>query len=107
VADHLERLYGDEAGLVLEMAASMPDGLERIHPQGPDVWAQVAYAFESEWARSVDDVLRRRTTVAVRGLATEPVTWACEQRLPQRGRDAGDERAGRRQRDRAHSRTGP
>jgi glycerol-3-phosphate dehydrogenase len=106
VCDHLERLYGDEAGMVLEAAASMPHGLERIHPDGPDVWAQVAYAFESEWAVTVDDVLRRRTTVAVRGLATDAVTWACEQGFSQRRRDAGVERAGGRERDRAHPRAG-
>jgi glycerol-3-phosphate dehydrogenase len=71
VADHLERLYGDEAGRVLELARILPDGLERIHPDGPDVWAQVDYAYESEWAQTADDVVRRRTTLAVRGLLTE------------------------------------
>jgi len=73
VADHLERLYGDDAGCVLRIAAGMPDGLQRIHPDGPDVWAQVAYALETEWAASVDDVARRRTTVAVRGLLTDEI----------------------------------
>jgi glycerol-3-phosphate dehydrogenase len=51
IADHLERLYGDEAGRVLDLAATFPGGLLRIHPAGPDVWAQVAYAVESEWVR--------------------------------------------------------
>jgi glycerol-3-phosphate dehydrogenase len=37
------------------------------------VWAQVVYAFESEWARSVDDVTRRRTTLAMRGLLTDAI----------------------------------
>jgi len=73
VADHLERLYGDEAGRLLALASAVPDGLERIHPSGPDVWAQVDYAFESEWARSVEDVARRRTTVAIRGLMNEEI----------------------------------
>ena len=73
VADHLERLYGDEAGMVLALASRMPDGLERIHPSGPDVWAQVDYAIESEWAGTVEDVVRRRTTIAVRGLMTEEI----------------------------------
>ena len=73
IADHLERLYGDEAGRVLDLAAILPDGLERIHAAGPDVWAQVDYAFESEWACSADDVARRRTTLAVRGLLTPEV----------------------------------
>ncbi len=73
VADHLERLYGDEGGRVLDLAAVLPDGLERIHPEGPDVWAQVDYAFESEWARTADDVARRRTTLAMRGLFTDAI----------------------------------
>jgi glycerol-3-phosphate dehydrogenase len=73
VADHLERLYGDEAGRVLDLAAVLPDGLDRIHPSGPDVWAQVDYAFESEWARTAEDVARRRTTLAMRGLFTDAI----------------------------------
>ena len=71
IADHLERLYGDEAERVLKLASAMPGGLERIDPGGPDIWAQVAYARESEWAETVDDVARRRTTLAVRGLLTD------------------------------------
>src|SRR5438067_9417416 len=74
IADHLERLYGDEAGRVLRLGARMPNGLERIHPAGPDVWAQVAYAREAEWAVSVEDIARRRTTLAVRGLLTDEIT---------------------------------
>jgi len=73
VADHLERMYGDEAGRVVALAASTPGGLERIHHSGPDVWAQVAYAFQREWAQTVDDVARRRTTLAMRGLLTEEI----------------------------------
>lgn len=73
VADHLERLYGDEAALVLDRAARMPDGLVRIHPDGPDVWAQAAYAVESEWALTADDIARRRTTLSVRGLLDERI----------------------------------
>jgi glycerol-3-phosphate dehydrogenase len=73
IADHIERLYGDEAGRVLELAETMAGGLERIHPGGPDVWAQVAYARECEWAQTVEDIVRRRTTLAVRGLVTEEI----------------------------------
>ena len=67
VADHIERLYGDESGRVLDLAATTPDGLARIHPDGPDVWAQALYAVESEWAVNAEDIARRRTTLAVRG----------------------------------------
>ena len=82
VADHLERLYGDEAGLVLEMARVLPDGLERIHPDGPDVWAQVDFAYESEWALTAEDVARRRTTLAVRGLMTDAIVERISQLAP-------------------------
>jgi glycerol-3-phosphate dehydrogenase len=73
IADHLERLYGGDAGQVLDLVATLPNGPERIHPAGPDIWAQVAYGFESEWAETVDDVARRRTTLAVRGLLTDEI----------------------------------
>src|SRR5207247_987288 len=73
VADHLERLYGDQADRVLDLAATMPDGLVRIHPDGPDVWAQAAYAVEAEWAITAADIARRRTTLSVRGLLNERI----------------------------------
>ena len=73
VADHLERLYGDEAGRVLDLAATMPDGLARMHPDGPDVWAQAAYAVDAEWALTAGDIARRRTTLSVRGLLNERI----------------------------------
>jgi glycerol-3-phosphate dehydrogenase len=44
-----------------------------VDPRGPDVWGQVLYAVESEWAATVEDVVRRRTTLEVRGLATPEV----------------------------------
>ena len=46
---------------------------ERIHPDGPEIWAQVVYARDHEWAATADDVLRRRTTLTIRGLDTEQV----------------------------------
>jgi glycerol-3-phosphate dehydrogenase len=46
-----------------------PSLLERIHPDGPDIVAQARFAATEEWATTADDVLRRRTTVALRGLA--------------------------------------
>ena len=81
IADHLERMYGDESGRLLALAAATPDGLERMHPSGPDVWAQADYAFESEWAATVDDVARRRTTLAVRGLMTEEIAYRIRSRM--------------------------
>jgi glycerol-3-phosphate dehydrogenase len=72
-ADHLERLYGEEAVHVLDLAARIPGGFARMHPAGPDIWAQAAYAIESEWACGVDDIARRRTTLSVRGLLTDDI----------------------------------
>jgi glycerol-3-phosphate dehydrogenase len=79
-AAHLRSLYGSEAPRLLDHAGA-DDAFERIHPEGPDVWAQVSYAVECEWACTVDDVLWRRTSLAHRGLATEAVREAVGERL--------------------------
>jgi glycerol-3-phosphate dehydrogenase len=68
VRSHLARHYGMRAADVLAAGDAEPELLERIHPDGPDVWAQVVYGRDHEWAGTVDDVLRGRTTVALRGL---------------------------------------
>ena len=67
---HLAHLYGSEVDRVLAYRESNPDALVRIHQDGPDIWAQADYAADEEWALNPDDILRRRTTVSVRGLAT-------------------------------------
>ena len=66
---HLLHLYGSLAEDVLEPALREPSLLEPIHPDGPDVLAQVSYAGEQEWAVGVEDVVWRRTTLGHRGLA--------------------------------------
>jgi glycerol-3-phosphate dehydrogenase len=66
---HLARVYGSDAGAVVAYAETVPDALEPIHPDGPDVWAQVHHAVEHEWALTVEDVVRRRTTLGLRGLS--------------------------------------
>jgi glycerol-3-phosphate dehydrogenase len=77
---HLSHLYGSEALAVLGAGAAAP-----VHPGGPDAWAQVLYAVDQEWALSVEDVVRRRTTLAVRGLATPEVRQAIAATLAERG----------------------
>ncbi len=71
VREHLLHLYGSLAAEVLAPAAEDPSLLERLHPDGPDIEAQVRYALTHEWARSADDVLRRRTTCFYRGLVDD------------------------------------
>ena len=73
VVAHLVQVYGRVALSVMRQRHRHRDAFERIHPAGPDVWAQVYHASEEERAVTVEDVMRRRTTVAVRGLATPGV----------------------------------
>nr|WP_198009105.1 glycerol-3-phosphate dehydrogenase/oxidase [Saccharomonospora saliphila] len=73
VAAHLARHYGSVSHEVLALGLDEPALLDRVHPDGPDIWAQVVYAMEREWAYQIDDVLRRRTTLTVRGLDTADI----------------------------------
>jgi glycerol-3-phosphate dehydrogenase len=81
VEAHLRHLYGSRAARVVARAVDDPSLLERIHPDGPDIVAQARFAVTEEWAATVDDVLRRRTTVALRGLAGEDATSRIEEVL--------------------------
>jgi glycerol-3-phosphate dehydrogenase len=69
LATHYGSLSFDIARLVNEDPALG----ERIHPDGPEIWAQVVHARDQEWAQTVEDVVRRRTTLTVRGLDTAEV----------------------------------
>ncbi|WP_420819157.1 FAD-dependent oxidoreductase [Nonomuraea lactucae] len=73
VARHLASHYGSIAFDLARLIRDEPSLGERIHPDGPDIWAQAVYARDREWAVTADDVLRRRTTLTVRGLDTPEV----------------------------------
>jgi glycerol-3-phosphate dehydrogenase len=73
VLGHVTGIYGRDAIEVLRQRRRHPKAMDRIHPRGPDVWAQVHHAVEREWAVTVDDIVRRRTTLAVRGLASDAI----------------------------------
>ena len=81
VRSHLARHYGTRVAEVLAPAAGRPELLERIHADVPDIWAQVVYGRDREWAETVDDALRGRTTVALRGLDGAAVREAAERML--------------------------
>lgn len=81
VARHLATHYGSLAMDIAALVRDRPELGERIHPDGPDVWAQVVFARDHEWAVTVDDALRRRTTVTVRGLDTPEVRERTERLL--------------------------
>ncbi len=75
-AAHLARAYGTMAPDVLSCGS-----LEPLAAGGPEVEAEVVYARDREWALSADDVLRRRTTIALSGRATEAVRTRVEELL--------------------------
>jgi glycerol-3-phosphate dehydrogenase len=76
LATSLARAYGTLAHEVMTRGPLQPlaDGLDEIE-------AQVLYARDREWALSVDDVLRRRTTIALRGRDTDTVRARVEELL--------------------------
>ncbi|CAM5662125.1 glycerol-3-phosphate dehydrogenase C-terminal domain-containing protein [Streptomyces narbonensis] len=73
--------YGSLSFDIARMANENPQLAERIHPDAPEIWAQVAYARDHEWAETADDVLRRRTTLTIRGLATDEIRAGVESML--------------------------
>jgi glycerol-3-phosphate dehydrogenase len=64
---HLLHLYGSLVTELLAPAIEDPSLLEPLVPGRPDLRAQALYARTHEWARSDDDVLRRRTTAWLAG----------------------------------------
>jgi glycerol-3-phosphate dehydrogenase len=64
---HLLHLYGSLAVEVLEPAVDDPSLLEPIVAGRPDLRAQDLYARTHEWARTDEDVVRRRTTAWLAG----------------------------------------
>ena len=64
---HLLHLYGSLAPEVLAPAGEDPSLLEPLVPGRPDLRAQELYARTQEWARTEEDVLRRRTTAWLAG----------------------------------------
>jgi glycerol-3-phosphate dehydrogenase len=72
---HLARRYGHAARLVMTLAAAAPELARRISPDMPDIVAEAAYAAGHEQARSLADVLMRRTRLGLldaRRLGREP-----------------------------------
>ncbi len=76
VAERLARTYGTFAEDVL---AAGP--LEPLGPDVPETEAEVLYALQHEWALTVEDVLRRRTTIAVTGRDSPDVRRRVEELL--------------------------
>ena len=96
LAGFLRRRYGSRASELSSLIAAVPELAERLVPDLGDVRAQAAFAADTELALRVEDVLRRRTTVALKtsngaegaaaltaALMAQPLGWS---RQTQEGR---------------------
>ncbi|HEX5436704.1 MAG TPA: FAD-dependent oxidoreductase [Gemmatimonadaceae bacterium] len=68
VLHHLVRSYGTRYERVLKYRAHMDDWNVRVVPEAPVIRAQLAYGAGEEMAQQPEDLLRRRTEIASRGL---------------------------------------
>ena len=64
-ARHLLRRYGTRCEIIVELCRADPELAEPLHPERPYIVAEVAYAARYELARDVEDVLSRRTRLAL------------------------------------------
>ena len=62
---HLASRYGHAAQFVLRLAEAAPELGERISPELPDIVAEAPFAAAHEQARSLGDVLLRRTRLGL------------------------------------------
>ncbi len=63
--EHLALYYGSEALAVLDLIDQDASLARRIVPDLPFVWAEVAHACRAEMALTLDDMLTRRTRIAI------------------------------------------
>ena len=62
---HLINTYGSRYTKVIELVAENKDLGESLHPSLPHIQAEIIFAIQKEFARTLSDVLRRRTTIAL------------------------------------------
>ena len=65
--DHLFAVYGARALEVLELTQSNADLRDSLSEDSLDIKAQIVFAVEREFAQTIVDILRRRTTLATNG----------------------------------------
>ena len=61
------RVYGADAHAIREIAQQEPELAAKLHPELPYIGAEVVWAVRSEMARTVEDVLARRTRALLLG----------------------------------------
>ena len=62
-AEHLVRLYGQRVEKIFELLDENPNWTERLHPNRPEILAQVVLAVRYEKAHHLEDVLLRRLEI--------------------------------------------
>ncbi|MGF1499911.1 MAG: glycerol-3-phosphate dehydrogenase [Elainellaceae cyanobacterium] len=65
--EHLFDVYGAKAVEILKLTDEYPDLAEAIAPGLPDIKAQIVYSVQAEYARTLVDILRRRTSLCMQG----------------------------------------
>jgi glycerol-3-phosphate dehydrogenase len=87
----LAHRYGHAARPVLDLAAAQPELARRIVPELPDLLAEAPFAARNEQARTVGDVLLRRTRL---GILAAPALCAPDAEGPRAVADALGEELG-------------
>jgi glycerol-3-phosphate dehydrogenase len=91
--DHLGSIYGSLAPAVLARVEREPRLAERVCPDEPTIAAQLQHSVENEWARSLGDVLLRRTGLGLRACqALDCLDSAAEFVAPLLNWDAAEQR---------------
>lgn len=67
IAEPSLRVYGADAPAIQDIARLGPALAERLHPDLPYIGAEVVWAVRAEMARTVEDVLARRTRALLLG----------------------------------------
>jgi glycerol-3-phosphate dehydrogenase len=76
--EHLVRTYGARWRQVAGLRHDLPGWNERVVPEAPVLRAQLVHALRAEGARTVDDLLLRRTELGPRGLADSAARQVAE-----------------------------
>jgi glycerol-3-phosphate dehydrogenase len=58
-------VYGTDAKAIQALAENHPEWKEKIHPDFPNILAEVVWAVQNEMAMKVDDVLSRRIRILI------------------------------------------
>src|ERR1700676_3872854 len=83
------RVYGADAAAIQELAEAEPALAEKLHPELPYIAAEVVWAVRHEMARTIEDVLARRTRALLLGAraSIEAASKVAELRARELGAD--------------------